>query len=402
MLVSVLIIITSLVKTMKSNNQHNTKTVLSILIAMIVIAPTLSVGFQSSNSLSTLTINQVQSPLTTISTTNTITNTVNTTSLDYQLWVQPYLKQLEKIREVLMTPYTLGNQHYGYDSTFGLIRGGNIESSPAINVGAGYNDVIVAIDNNLEGAYSLDYANSLVGISTNIYTNVRVLLNNVWNGIGACSKPFIQYSYPSSFSLLDMRESEYGFISPYISILETSGNHLGGIGSNCTTQGQTWYLPNYENPNTSPLQPLIVTELPSNSPIGSTGDLESLSFYIDQAYIQCIFGSTSCNVWQNAYLNAMSQYPFSAPREALHFIQATRATKAWTLSNMTYNGMNSTIMLNDTINQVFTQVVGIDGGLCQNFGSCTNQDNTPEPNLQAMIAFDSRMPNWFVKPLLVN
>ena len=46
---------------------------------------------------------------------------------DYQLWVQPYLPQLEKIREVLMTPYTLGTQHYGYDSTFGLIRGGNTQ-----------------------------------------------------------------------------------------------------------------------------------------------------------------------------------------------------------------------------------------------------------------------------------
>jgi len=326
------------------------------------------------------------------------------TSQDYQLWVQPYLAQLEKIRQVLMAPYTIGSQHYGYDSGLGLVRGGNIEPSPAIGVGGGYNDVIVAIDNNLEGSASLDYFNSasspLVGqagfsvVNTNIYGNDRALLSKTWVGIGGCAAPFVQYNYPTSFALVDRREAEYGSFGPYSGLLRESGNHLGGIGNNCGTQGQTWFLPGYDSLPTSTSKPLIVTVFPSNQPVGSTGDLEELSFFIDQAYMQCTAGTTSCAVWQNAYLNAMSQYPFGAPRQALHFIQASRATAAWTLSNMTYNGMSAYQMLQNTISRVFSSAIGPDGGLYQSF-SGGGSDKTPEPNFQAMIAFDPRMPSWF-------
>lgn len=328
-------------------------------------------------------------------------------SEDYQLWVQPYLSQLEKVREVLMTPYTEGNQHYGYDSNTGLIRGGNIEASPAIGVGSGYNDVVVAIDNNLEGSASLDYFNSpespLNGqpgfspVNTNIYENVRELLSETWIGVGGCSAPFTQYSYPSSFSLLDMREAEYGSFDPYYSILIQPGNHLGGIGSNCGTLGQTWYLPGYDSLPTSMSKPLIATEFPSNTPIPSTGDLEELSFYIDEMYLECHAGTSPCSLWQDAYVNAMSQYPFSAPREALHFIQVSRATAAWTMSNMSYDGISAFQMLQKTINRIWSSDVGPDGGLYQNF-SKTGSSDSPEPNLQAMIAFDPRMPSWFGQP----
>jgi hypothetical protein len=328
----------------------------------------------------------------------------STANQDYQLWVQPYLAQLEKVRQVLMTPYTIGNQHYGYDATFGLVRGGNIEPSPAINVNGGYNDVIVAIDNNLEGSASLDYFNSasspLVGqagfvpVNTNIYGNVRALLSKTWVGIGGCSSPFVQYNYPSSFSLLDRREAEYGSFGPYFSTLVKPGNHLGGIGNNCGTQGQTWYLPGYDSVPTSTSKPLIVTVFPSNTPVGTRGNLEELSFYIDQAYLQCEAGTAPCSLWQNAYLNAMSQYPFGAPRQALHFIQASRATAAWTMSNMTYNGINAYQMLQNTINRIWSSAVGPDGGIYQSFNGGSS-DKTPEPNFQAMIAFDPRMPGWF-------
>jgi hypothetical protein len=325
-------------------------------------------------------------------------------SEDYQLWVQPYLSQLEHVRAVLMSPYTIGNQHYGYDSTTGLVRGGNIEPSPAIGISSGYNDVIVAIDNNLEGSASLDFFNSAASplngqpgftpVSTNIYGNVRALLAETWIGVGACSEPFAQYNYPSSFKLLDRREAEYGSFDPYYSTLIQPGNHLGGIGNNCGTEGQTWFLPGYDSLPTTMTKPLIATEFPSNTPIGSTGDLEELSFYIDEMYLQCRAGTSPCSLWQNAYLNAMSQYPFAAPREALHFIQASRATAAWTMSNMTFDGISAYQMLQNTINRIWSSAVGPDGGLYQSF-SGGGSDKTPEPNFQAMIAFDPRMPSWF-------
>src|ERR1700722_19139663 len=180
---------------------------LSILILMSVVIPFAVMSSASSAS----------STSGTSSTSNATSATTATSSLDYQLWVQPYLAKLEKIRAVLMTPYTVGNQHYGYDSTFGLIRGGNIEASPALGIGSGYQDVIVGIDNNLEGSYSLDYFNSaaspLVGqtgfspVNTNVYGNVRALLSENWVGVGACTSPFNQYTYPSSFSLLERTEA---------------------------------------------------------------------------------------------------------------------------------------------------------------------------------------------------
>jgi hypothetical protein len=353
-------------------------------------------------------------------TTISQTSTVSISKLDYQLWVQPYLLQISGIRAVLMTPYASGRGHYGYDSSFGLVRGGNIEASPALGVTNGYQDVIVAIDNNLEGSYSLDYFNSADSVlmgqpgfipqATNIYGNDRVLLSKSWDGVGSCSSPFVQYNYPSSFSLLDRREAEYGFIGPYASILASPGNHLGGIGSpTCsngaisTTSGQVWFLPGYENPQTTSAQPLIATVFPSNQPVASTGNLETLSFYIDQMYMQCQAGvSSSCSSWRMSYLNAMSQYPFQAPRDALHFVQVTRATAAWQDPTLTFNGVTAEQMLQDTIGKLFSPssnggALGPDGGLYQSWGGGGSSD-TPEPNFQAMVAFDPRMPSWFIYP----
>src|SRR5271169_1051193 len=89
----------------------------------------------------------------------------------------------------------------------------------------------------------------------------------------------------------------------------------------------------------------------------------------------CVTGTSSCSLWQNAYLNAMSQYPFSAPREALHFIQATRATGAWAMTNMTYNGISAKTMLQNTINRIFANAVGPHGGLYQSFGGGGSDQN---------------------------
>jgi hypothetical protein len=314
-----------------------------------------------------------------------------------------------------MKTYTVGNQHYGFDQTIGQVCGGNIEPSPAIGVKNGYNNACVGIDSNLEGGMSLDFFNSaqsvFLGLSgfssqaTTIYQTDRTLLSNTWLGIGACSSPFKTYNYPSSFPLLDRREAEYGFVDPYASTLIKPGIHIGGIGSNCGTQGQTWFMSGYSTISSSISNPLIVSEFPSSSPVGAKNDLEELSFYIDETYMQCIAGTASCSLWQAAYHNAMAQYPFrNGPREALHFIQATRATGAWQFSNMTYNGLSASQMLSNTIHQVFTpsgQIgptglkgdVGSDGGLTQTWGS--GGSDTPEPNFQAMIAFDPRMPVWF-------
>jgi len=329
-------------------------------------------------------------------------------SQDYDLWVQPYLGQLAKIEAVLTKPYTPGKGAYGYDASLGLTCGGSVEPSPAIGVSNGYNNVCVLIDNNLEGGASLDYfasSNSvLVGqpgfnqMNLQIYKNTRNYLSMPFYGIGPCSQPFTVYNYTSGFPLLDMREAEYGFAGPYATQLLQPGIQIGGIGSltcnDATDSGQIWYLENYDNPDGT----MIVTELPGSTAPSTTSSLDELSFVIDELYMQCVAGKVSCSQWQSAYQNAMSQYPFPAPRDALHFIQVTRATGAWAMSNMTYDGISAETMLKNVIDQIFTSqsaggALGPNGGLSQSWGR--GNDQTPEPNFQAMVAFDPRMPSWF-------
>lgn len=331
-------------------------------------------------------------------------------SEDYDLWVKPYLAQLAKIEAILTQSYTPGSQaSYGYYSPLGLTCGGSVERSTAIAVSNGYNDVCVLVDDNLEGGASLDYfagaQSPLIGEpgfnlmnNLSIYENTRRLLSMPFYGIGPCSQPFEVYYYPSNFTMLDRREAEYGFADPYAAELVQPGIHIGGTGSlTCNghkESGQIWYLEDYDTPSS----PMIVTELPNSTAPSTTSSLDTLSFLIDEMYMQCVAGVRPCSDWQGVYLNAMAQYPFAAPRDALHFIQVTRATGAWAMSNLTYNGMSAETMLNDTIAQIFTPqsaggALGPDGGISQSWG--TGNDETPEPNFQAMVAFDPRMPSWF-------
>lgn len=340
------------------------------------------------------------------------TSTSISTSQDYSLWVEPYLSQLAKIEAVLTQPYNPGaRESYGYYSAVGVTCGGNIEPSPAIGVQNGYNNVCVLIDNNLEGGASLDYFASsssvLVGqpgfneMNLQIYTNTRNYLSMPFYGIGACPQPFSVYHYPNNFTLLDQREAEYGFAGPYATQLLQPGIQIGGIGNNCGIDGQTWFLENYDNPDST----MIVTELPGSTAPTTSSDLEELSFVIDELYMQCIADKVACSQWQDAYQNAMSQYPFQAPRDALHFIQCTRATGAWAMSNMTYDGMSARTMLQNTIARIFTSesgggALGPTGGLSQSWGA--GGDRSPEPNFQAMVAFDPRMPSWFTLSCMNN
>ena len=75
---------------------------------------------------------------------------------DYDLFIQPNLAKINTIREVLMTPYVVGHDNYGYKSGTGagagLTCGANVEYSintPFPNVANGYVNGCVLIDNDL-------------------------------------------------------------------------------------------------------------------------------------------------------------------------------------------------------------------------------------------------------------
>jgi hypothetical protein len=356
----------------------------------------------------------------------------------------------------------------GINNDYGLSCGGNVEPSLAINVHNGYNNLCVLTDNNIEGGYGLDYFNSADSIltadpafgafnaqyyagvmypngsliynaaandslATNILVTTRAYLAQPFDAIGPCQATFNVYNYPSSFQTFDRREGEYGFNDPYIdTLVQYRVGILGTIGSlaynNNVCQlnppygtpnyddGQLWYAASDSSGSTTSVigypqyqaQPLIVAELPG-VPIVPGDDLEELSFLIDQLFYQCVAGTAPCtgqNSWQYVYQHyAMTQYPFQAPREALHFIQVTRATQAWNLTGITVKGLSPLQMLQIAIAQVFTPAsetgpmgyagaTGPDGGLYQQWGG-GGSANTPEPNMQAMIAFDPQMPTWF-------
>jgi hypothetical protein len=360
-----------------------------------------------------------------------------TTSEDYQLWVQPYLANIESVREVIMTPYTPqgSGTGWGYSTQYGLYQGGGIEPAPAIGVGNGYNNVIVISDNNIEGGLSMDYWNSpqsvLTSLSafsnfnnanygvavypTNFNSQVRSFNSMTWYGVGACSGPsFTAYQYPSSFNqggstgyLLDRREAEYGFIGPYASILIQPGVHIGGIGSNCGTEGQTWYVSSYGGFTNgistqsacqpSSATPCIVTEFPSNKPAQLPGD-DTGGFVVMEYYMQCVSGTASCSLWQNALkIETAADYPFTSTRGAAHFIEAVRATGAWTMSNMSYDGMPYSTLLQNTITSLWSQGQDSNGGMKQNWDA-NDGGLTGEPNMQVLTAFNPNLPSWFVPP----
>lgn len=345
-----------------------------------------------------------------------------------------------------MTPYVVGHGNYGYDSSVGLVCGANVEDSintPFPNVANGYVNGCVIADNNLEGGMFLDYFNTpdsvlnttvgFIPTASNINGIERAFFSlYTWQGYGFCTGSNVSnFNYPGSFSLLDRRESSFGFVGPYAGIINQSATmagqvHLGGIGttgcaippSYCTptcppNSGQQWYLRNLGS------NPYIITEMPSNSKLTNCGDLEELSFFIDEAYMQFQNGSASASVWQNAFKCAMSQYPFGAPREALHFIQASRATEAWNYSTSTFplvDGLTALQMTQNAITNLLTPcgtkdittgnygAYGTDGGLAQSWSSSTTgsagcgtgvSDRTPEPNMQAMSAFYPFTPDDF-------
>ena len=114
--------------------------------------------------------------------------------------------------------------------------------------------------------------------------------------------------------------------------------------------------------------------------------------------MQCVAGTAPCSLWQNAFLTDMARYPWSETRGSAHFIEAARATQAWTMSNMTYNGMSAKTMLQDTINNLWANGVDLsNGGMYQNWGT-PNDGRTPEPNMQVLTAFNPNLPSWFDQP----
>jgi hypothetical protein len=322
-------------------------------------------------------------------------------SNDYQLFVQPYLVQRERIRQIAMKPYTGQHGTYGYDARTGLFGGGNIEASPAIGVPAGNNDCDVLYDNNMEGGYFLDRLNLKAGVVTHIYSTAWNLVSTkTWYGVGGCSKPFKSYTYPHSFPLLDRRDPTLGSASPVYTSLINPATKIGGTGSNCGTGGQTWFL--FKDAGVTPMTaPLIVTEFPSSNPVGINSDLEELSFLIDLLDLQ-----KNASEWQTGVQNAMAQYPFKAPRQALHFYKCMRDTAAWSrLPTLTHAGLTIQQMMLNAINTVFTPsgstgpmgvkgAMGSDGGIYQQWGGGGSSD-TPESNFQTIAGLDDSLPSLF-------
>ncbi len=317
---------------------------------------------------------------------------------DFTAWVEPYLTQIDKVRQVLMTPYVLAPNNYGYDPGFGLVRGGNIEPSPAIGVTASNEDVIVLIDNNLEGSASLDFWNSYSGVTTTVEANCRGYLAKTFDEISSNCPPFPTTTYNGT----DRREAKYGSHSPYYAQLSQPGAKI------YQTAGQTDYVQGFEGLNaahascsnpptlsTNMANPLIVSALPVGSAIGSGGNLETDGPWIDLQFEQGSVAAAQAEFTR--VVQAWNGTGFgttygSATRDLLHFIEAARATGFWRDATITGPQGTAQQVLQQVINVIW-QNAGPGGGLSQEPPG--GSYDTPEPNFQALIAFDPRVPTWF-------
>jgi hypothetical protein len=322
-----------------------------------------------------------------------VSSSSTTASLqDYAFFVEPNLDRIEKLRQWLMSPFDFSNQKAGYDPNFGMIRGGHWPNSLYGSYQPTFRDGFVLIDNNILIGESLDYLNSLKGISTNIGQVTRNLLN---------STTFIDpvTGATANYQGNDRREVFFGKKVPCI---------INGF-------TQIWYMPagayNGQQVRIEPPlggsdgTPSIVTEFPNNEnaqwdaclATGSSQVQDHMEFLApaaelaflngDGATAQSLFNYAT-SLWQPSQgsgINGSTGGSFVSPmqtedalgRTLFLYIHMARATGYWNV-----NDSNRTVA-QQVVNQAWT-LQGPDGDV-----------GTAETAGQAILSHDTRVPAWF-------
>jgi hypothetical protein len=306
-------------------------------------------------------------------------------SSDYDFFVAPWTAQIESIRSWLMLPISPEQivsgikKQFGYDSTYGMIRGGHWPNGTYCGLKPAYRNGFVLIDNNLLLGRSLDYLNAQAGITTSIEANCRMWLSQTWQD--PCSPETPTYNGQ------DRREILFG---KTVSCVYTGGT-------------QTWYLPGHTATDLDP----ITSELPGNgvsqcATISGPFQLESFVPYIELNFLQgnistaqTLFMETVDGWSSNSgggyngsvggnfstTLDPLSSSSGKASVRSLAlWLHCCRATGFW-------KGNTQVItMAQQVMNELWSNWTGPGGPM---------DGGTPESNGETILAFDSRVPSWF-------
>ena len=344
--------------------------------------------------------------------------TINTP--DYALFVLPGLKSgaILQVLAAMMSQYSVTFQ--------GMIDGGNIEQpQPAVGIPAGGRHILgpVLIDNNLEGALSVDDWNVLsqAATATNIYGLVTTMLASTkWLAAGSLNPGIPNVMYQGN----DRREVKLGRASKYFSKYVSGSTLPGSPGTLkiCTTgqsgsiQGQVFFNPAYNiktYPDTT-TNPYVVTELPMvvsqngtinpSSPItASGGDLEPYAQKLLQDWMTGVNINSQFQAITNSWTGYAASYGNSrtailsgfgtTTRDLLHYCNLARATGLWATAN------SGQAVLTDIFNFLDALVANSASGLPQSytFGASTSPPfgipatgsatgKLPEANMQYLLA----------------
>ena len=319
---------------------------------------------------------QTQSSETTTSSTSDTVSSASGTD-DYSFWVEPFKENYSNLVSYIMKPYPDSKRTYGFDSTYGMIRGCNIEgytdALTGVSYPSGYNNGFVMIDSNILCGRPLDYWNALNGsFATQIDANCRAWLAKTWVAYDELSNG--NYA-TNSYNNNDRREALFGNNVPYIYGFEGVGQH--------------WYMPDHNDSN----PPAIITEFPDTTKIHEGLIPEPLEYLGPEICLAVIQGNIqgaaqALDAVKSSFSNGNfgSVYGQNLTRTLNFAIGAARALGKdyWENDEATWQ----------SIAQEMWSWQGNDGGVPTGY-KVNAGGETPESCGLALWAFCPDLPNWF-------
>lgn len=311
-------------------------------------------------------------PLVVVVNSSSITVNVDPTA-DYKFFIQPYVNNIELLRNWLMTPESDATLKAGYDPNYGLIRGGHWNGS--------WHNGMVLIDANLLTASTLDYLNTQKGISTNVLGSVRQ-----WLDATTFTDP-TGVNPPATYQGDDRREILFGTVLPCVN----------------DTSGQVYYAPGHTSTDVDP----IVTALPTTCHKSTTTAamdvfaIQTALLYLtgQVAAAKAMFDQT-VTAWTPSVgtgLGGTTGGEFSPPFDGASNCHHTRNLGYWiAMARATGFWINQQTITQQALNELWAHQVPSTGGILVNYPACGSQvKDTGESAGITLLSIDPRLPGWF-------
>ena len=299
-------------------------------------------------------------------------------STDSAFFLEPNVARVEATRQWFMSPFNFANEKVGYDPTYGLIRGGFWNG--------GFQNGFVIIDSQLLAAKTLDYFNSLHGLTTRIEANMRTwLANTTWIDPS-------NYNLSGKYQGNDRREIMFGKVLPCV--MDDSGQVFYAPGhtlsdpipvttaltnfSSCTNQSNgmntfaIWIELYYLEGNINQAKSMFSQTVQGWTPTPNTG-----------------INGTTGGYFSDVFDSGPAQGHCKSSRALEYWIHMARATGFWNLNSQTR------LMALQVMDELWAHQLP-DGGISVNYPGCGNdRKSSGESSGLALLAFDPRVTQWF-------